>query len=63
MPFVLIKWLAKIFVDFNSFNKDEMNIVLEQTIIVQNKRQKDKVKDKLTDIALITLTIILENIR
>ena len=28
-PFVLAKWLAQIFVDFNIFSKDEMNVLFK----------------------------------
>ena len=46
-PFVQTKWLAQIFIDWNTFNKIN-KVRLEWTSIVQNKRHKDKTKTTLT---------------
>ena len=51
-PFVLIKWLTQIFVDWSRFNKGEIN---EVRIEYRNKRRTDNTKTKFNETTLITL--------
>ena len=61
-PFALIKWLTRIFVDCNRFNKGEINEVrIGWTLKNRNKRRTDKTRTKLTETTLKTPTSVHTN--